>query len=412
LRTLDQKNEQQYSRSGKEAVLGSKSDKNKMATVAGALQYQQNPVLQNVLAYGAETFVPNHDVCRLSYHLKCCTIGCGIDLFLNHPLIDYQVAHLLPVSIQHAIFRLAFEDFRLDLLVNRAFILDEEHVLLPRGTLNTFYKFEMASTFFALDRFAVVAGQRLEIHKVMLCTAKWMQEYYLNPLARFLQQQHQQQQPAAPLPNMSTTIVQAQSVVDDDDSDSGMGYSDYDDDDDYDDFIDDDDVACVPAQLVLPQQPSSLLSSTASQSSSPSQQNQPTAESVIATEVYHSTRPSCIIGRTTACAVCHSPPNQNFGSWYRCMGCVDTDFCLCEACYQVGEYHDQTHAFAKIRFDGSNPQPIGPQIQACAANHCSALLPDLPLAMAVPLHHGEIIRTRNAAGEASKPMALAWNRMS
>jgi hypothetical protein len=349
-----------------------------MATVAGTLQYQQNPVLQNVLAYGAETYVPNHDVCRLSYHLKCCTIGCGLDLFLNHPLIDYQVAHLLPASIQHTIFRLAFEDFRLDLLVNRAFILDEEHVLLPRGTLNTFYKFEMASTFFALDRFAVVAGQRLEIHKVMLCTAKWMQEYYLNPLARYLQQQHQQQQPAAPVPNMSTSIVQAQSVVDDDDdSESGMGYSDYDDDDDYDDFDDDDDVACVPAQLLSPQQPSSTSSST-------SQPNQPTTESVIATEVYHSTRPGCTIARTiTACAVCYSPPHQTFGSWYRCMGCVNTDFCLCEACYQAGEYHDQTHAFAKIRFDGSNPEPVGPQIQACAANHCSALLPDLPLAMTV-----------------------------
>ena len=97
------------------------------APTMGPIHIQHNPVLQNVLAYGAETYVPDHDICRLSYYLKCCTIGCGIDLFANLPLIDYQVAHLLHETLQDVVVRLALEVFKLDSLLNKPFILDENH---------------------------------------------------------------------------------------------------------------------------------------------------------------------------------------------------------------------------------------------------------------------------------------------
>lgn len=152
------------------------------------IQYaEQEPVLRSVFAYGSETLVPNHDISRLSYYLKCCIVGCGIPIPLNEALIDYQNAHNLPIHLQELIVRTSFNDLSLENLINRAFILDDQHTLLPQGTLNTFFEFKTASTYFAINNFAVAAGQQIHIHKVMLCTLKWMREYYIDPFIRYQQ---------------------------------------------------------------------------------------------------------------------------------------------------------------------------------------------------------------------------------
>ena len=323
-----------------------------VSTTTSPIHLQQNPVLQNVLAYGAETYVPDHDICRLSYYLKCCTIGCGIDIFANLPLIDYQVAHLLHETLQDVIVRLALEVFKLDSLLNKAFILDENHVLLPLGTLNTFYKFELASNFFSIDPITVVAGQRVEVHKVMLCTAKWMREYYILPLIRYQQRQQQQQRQLVPNA-VSTTDAR---------------------------LLQGDPQQQVPSSAI---QDSSLPSATLHAQSSSSRS---------CTASLHPTNQAAA---STLCAGCHRPMGQQgvvvyeASYYYRCMDCPG-DVRLCEPCYVAGEHHDQTHAFAQLRYDGSHrPELLGAQVQAlpCSSegNNCSALLPDLPLAIAVPV---------------------------
>eukprot|EP00538_Stauroneis_constricta_P006281 CAMPEP_0119552140 /NCGR_PEP_ID=MMETSP1352-20130426/5219_1 /TAXON_ID=265584 /ORGANISM="Stauroneis constricta, Strain CCMP1120" /LENGTH=770 /DNA_ID=CAMNT_0007598323 /DNA_START=316 /DNA_END=2628 /DNA_ORIENTATION=+ len=172
---------------------------------SSSIRIEEPPVLSSVFAYGSETQVPNHDICRLSYYLKCCTMGCGMLHFLppalsaaasdgdrsststaSSPLIEYQNAHRLPVEQQQMIIKIAFQDFPLVTLLNRVIILDDQHLLLPQGTLNTFYEFGTAAGYFTIYPYTATASTRYDLVKVMLCTTRWIQEYYLNPFLRYV----------------------------------------------------------------------------------------------------------------------------------------------------------------------------------------------------------------------------------
>jgi hypothetical protein len=72
----------------------------------------------------------------------------------------------------------------LEKVLNSALIIDEQHILLPYGTLNTFYEFKTASTYFTINSISIGSGRQECVHKVMLCTLKWLQEYYINPFFR------------------------------------------------------------------------------------------------------------------------------------------------------------------------------------------------------------------------------------
>eukprot|EP00980_Cylindrotheca_fusiformis_P021526 scaffold8369_cov121-Cylindrotheca_fusiformis.AAC.7 len=146
---------------------------------------EQLPQMGSVLSFGTETLVPDHDICRLSYYLKCCILGCGIALPINPQLVDYVHAHLLPTEFQRSIVEIAFRDLNLALLMNRVFILDEHNLLLPRGSLNTFLAFKTASSVFDITTLTQVANQSLQTHKVMLCASKWLKDYFLGPFFRY-----------------------------------------------------------------------------------------------------------------------------------------------------------------------------------------------------------------------------------
>ena len=196
----------------------------------GTLRYEGRPVLESVLTYGQETHIPDHDICRLSYYLKCCVVGCGIEFpasllsslllptqiltplfptsqyqrllgdgmipetdtlvpgggLVSSCLLDYERAHLLPESWQTVIRRLAFNVFSYDKMMNSAIILDDQHLLLPPGTLNTFFEIKTASMYFTVhNHFTdITSGKQVEVRKVMLCTTGWIQEYFVRPFLR------------------------------------------------------------------------------------------------------------------------------------------------------------------------------------------------------------------------------------
>ena len=196
----------------------------------GTLRYESRPVLESVVTYGQETHIPNHDICRLSYYLKCCVVGCGIELptsvlsslllppqilmplcptsqhqrqqgdgmapetdtlapgggLVSSCLLDYERAHLLPESWQTVIRRLAFNVFSYEKMMNSAIILDDQHLLLPSGTLNTFFEIKTASTYFTVHNYFtdITSGKQVEVHKVMLCTTGWIEEYFVRPFIR------------------------------------------------------------------------------------------------------------------------------------------------------------------------------------------------------------------------------------
>jgi hypothetical protein len=80
---------------------------------------------------------------------------------------------------------MAFHELSLEKVLNSALIIDEQHILLPYGTLNTFYEFKTVSACFTtINSILIGLGKQECVHKVMLCTFKWLQKYYIIPFFR------------------------------------------------------------------------------------------------------------------------------------------------------------------------------------------------------------------------------------
>ena len=286
------------------------------------IRYEQPPVLDSVFAYGSETLVPDHDICRVSYYLKCCIVGCGIPLSMNEALIDYQNAHRLPVDLQEMIIYTAFHVLNLDLLINRAFIVDDQHILLPQGTLNTFFEFKLASTYFSINSFNIASGHQVHVHKVMLCTTKWMKEYFIDPFLKY---------------HEGNSLIETHAIRIE-----------------QDEAIELDQTSALqhehPVLMITPETPP---------------------------------EGSCSGGATMesstmfTCTSCNE--TKQGGVRYRCRQCPFT--VLCEDCYTVGS-HDQMHSFERIHNIWTDPEVIGAQAELLV-DRTNSLVPDVPMAIAV-----------------------------
>ncbi len=96
-------------------------------------------------ATGTRCTVPDHDVCRLSYYLKCGTVGCGLDIIVDE-LLDFKNAHKLPRARQDAIFKLAYDDI------------------------------------LAIHENILIGGEQKQVRKIMVCNKTWLEKFYINPL--------------------------------------------------------------------------------------------------------------------------------------------------------------------------------------------------------------------------------------
>jgi hypothetical protein len=96
----------------------------------GTLQYDHQPVLQSVFAYGSETqVVVDHDICHLLYYVKCFVVGCGIQMPLaDDALLNYMSAYTLPSHLQDLIKPMAFHELSLEKVLNSALIIDKQHI--------------------------------------------------------------------------------------------------------------------------------------------------------------------------------------------------------------------------------------------------------------------------------------------
>ena len=133
---------------------------------------------------GQSTTVPSYDVARLSYFLCCGTKYCGVDIIVDD-LVEYKTAHRLPSSRQDSIFKLAYQDFDDDTLLNKTIhVVPVGHRLLPQGSSNTFYDIEQVTSVIAVDSSALLAGKQTKVTKIMVCSREWMNTYYYEPLRR------------------------------------------------------------------------------------------------------------------------------------------------------------------------------------------------------------------------------------
>ena len=310
--------------------------------------------LQHVCAYGSETLVPNDDICRLSYYLKCCVIGCGINIGIEEALLDYMNAHTLPPEQQAKIIRHALSDLNILSLLDRAFILDDKHTLLPPGTLNTFFEVAIASDFFLSinSSLTIATGQQVCIHKVMLCTVGWMNEYFMLPFGRYCQ--------GAPIVQILGTSVDVEDEV----SIGLMLDRDY-----------------TQQGLVV----------------TPLQDHRGEAN------------PSSLFQRCCSCLQT-IPLNKEPG--YRCTKCPFAEYC--QDCYAAG-IHNQTHAFERIC--RTSIEYLKPLVQRVPGE--DSFLPDVPLAIAVPLESSSfpsnatcepVARAVSAAREARRGAATSSSR--
>ena len=274
-----------------------------VADEASLLQQQLSslvePATRSIAAFGSATQVPPNDVGRLSYYLKCCVLGCG--LAINHvplELLDYANASSLSEEAQRRIFNLAFEDFRLEHLLNRMIFVDDERTLLAVDASNVFFNVRTPLDMVALGRLGGGSILQLPQGQVMLCTTAWLNEFYVAPFLRFVQRAHESATtPSTSAPSNSTS--------------------------------------------------SSLEESTSSATSSTSSQCSSEIPIAVATaganaHPFHA---------NILCDRCKCQGIQ--GARYRCTTCDDYD--LCERCYYNGSQRHE-HIFERIAFEGAQPE--------------------------------------------------------
>ena len=253
--------------------------------------------------YGIQTSVPDFDICRLSFYLKCCALGCGLAPAIEQTLLDYGSAHRLPIRLQHYIYHLCRSVFSPESLINRAYYLDDGHFVLPSHVSNAFFNLEDVSTssLVSTRRLEVdIYGRRIAIHKVMVCTTAWMNEFFIRPL-RALEGFYQ---------NVTVPTQEGNSNSGHCSHCRGL--------DGYACCCDQDCSTCRASQC----------------------------------------RPVHFGVRCNGCHVMlrERSPHGISGSRFRCLVCMDCNYC--EYCYENGE-HDQTHEFERIGRVGGRAEWLG-----------------------------------------------------
>eukprot|EP00178_Gracilaria_changii_P021601 TRINITY_DN640_c0_g1_i1.p1 TRINITY_DN640_c0_g1~~TRINITY_DN640_c0_g1_i1.p1 ORF type:complete len:491 (+),score=64.54 TRINITY_DN640_c0_g1_i1:208-1680(+) len=151
-----------------------------MAAIAASQEH-------SIRASGTQASVPDHDVCRLSYYLCCCTLYCGVDIIVDD-LLDFKNAHKLPKPRQNAIFELAEEKFSASEMIDKTIFLDSTGELCGENG-NIFLELKKVTNVLAVSSSALIGGNHTQITKVMVFRPEWLEQNYNEPLRRRQQQE-------------------------------------------------------------------------------------------------------------------------------------------------------------------------------------------------------------------------------
>jgi hypothetical protein len=294
--------------------------------------------------FGSTTAVPSHPLCRLSFYLKCCSVGCGlgldvdVDVDVAKQLTDYPNAHALPIHLQNSIILLALDVFDPRTLIGHSVFVDDKYRLLPRHRENAFFKLNQLPGGFQLDKNSKSnlllqypgahhhhhhQEQQRPSRKVMLCTTRWLHEFYTAPLLATI---NAEETPPSPPSTHATPC-----------SEYPMHY------------------VCYPA-----------LSA---------------AERAFVVVV--------------SCNSCRLPLHDadQYTCTTCCAGTSDSTTTLCETCYYEGK-HDQTHFFERIRRGQSTPEPSllcqVKAISSCCEQEVSKST-DCPVAVIIPIEQSHVM---------------------
>jgi hypothetical protein len=130
---------------------------------------------------GVTASVPNNDVARLMYYMKCvCTaIDCNQDPEIQR-FTNYHNWSYLSFDERKALV-VGCYTFSPDILENKVFFHSN---VLCVDSLNEFYTVSQVRHQILAAESIIIAGRARQVNKIMTYKMEWMREYYFEPIQR------------------------------------------------------------------------------------------------------------------------------------------------------------------------------------------------------------------------------------
>jgi hypothetical protein len=164
--------------------------------------YQQNKI--DFERIGVEANVPNNDVARLMYYLRCvCTsINCNNDPDIQR-FTNYNNWSYLSNTEQKALLVFCYT-FSPDEFNDRVFFHSD--VLCGERT-NEFYTINQVRHQLVVAESIVIAGQVRVVNQIMTYKMEWMRTYYIDPMRRLVASLGTSSQSITYRPTYTPTVV-------------------------------------------------------------------------------------------------------------------------------------------------------------------------------------------------------------
>lgn len=152
---------------------------------------------------GVTVTIPNNDVARLMYYLKCvCTaVECDEDTEIQR-FTRYQNWGYLSIDEQKMLLALCYT-FSPDIFDGKVFF---ESDALCGDSLNDFLEISQVRHQFLAAESIVIAGRTREVNKIMVYKRQWLNQYYLIPMQGLVRKLNSSTRPAIthPAPSRPT----------------------------------------------------------------------------------------------------------------------------------------------------------------------------------------------------------------
>jgi hypothetical protein len=261
----------------------------------------------NVKEVGVATVIPDNDVARLMYYLRCITVCVKVDI-LDKDLVDYRNYWWLSPARCALVLEAALL-LSPDKVIDKVFFQDDDSTIISGTSQNEFCNISVACDVVSLQQDIFIAGRAQNVNVVMFFKSSWLDENYRLPFAR--------------------TVLGSQHCAHCAGKDGICA---------CDECPRNSESQCQPLLGLLIDSLSSTSISSTPRPSTPT----PPADSSAAHQ-----------------CICDGCPKRPFeGRRYRCTVCDDYD--LCETCYKKNVHH-LSHRFMQFDRPGSLPVVLAPR---------------------------------------------------
>ena len=130
----------------------------------------------NITNCGVSTSVPNDDIARLMYYLRCVTVSVGLDV-LQDDLVSYKnYRSLSPTRI--AMVVQAAAELSPDLFIDKVIFCDDDCEVVERDEGNKFVRISAACNILSLQSDIFIMGKVRNATEVMFFRSSWLDRNY------------------------------------------------------------------------------------------------------------------------------------------------------------------------------------------------------------------------------------------